>query len=756
MGSGRADMACDGVLAVTAGLPASEIGGKAATLGILAAAGFPVPSGIVVTAAGNALPDVELQSRIDALLAGWPTASVGPFAVRSSAAAEDLPDASYAGLYETFLNVPLAGVVAAIRRCFAAAASVRVTSYQRHRFPGGDSRSDDASGARVGAAMAVLVQPMVAADAAGVAFTANPVTGDRTETVVTAVRGLGERLVGGEAIGDEWVIRGGQAVRRRAGEDAIDADQAKAVSMLARRVEAHVGVPQDIEWAIGGDDLILLQARPMTALPDPVEWTPPGPGFWQRNFRIGEWLPEPMTPLFADWLLPRLEDGFLQGMRDTVGTTVPFRYATVNGWYYNATPSPSPKLLIHALTESKGRMIPVLYNALLRVFRDPVGADRNLVGKLHRQWRDTELPAYRRIVSDAEHRAATAEPAELTRAIGQISQAAGRYLWFLAIVGGSAWKIEACLARFCRDQRLTPLLDGGVQVLLRGLAGVTTDPPPHAVTSIDWYQPTLGELGSPDAPGSAARRREDIAERRRRAETACRDALKGKPRQLRRFNALLEVAQRYATIREEQTRDLTLGWPVLRRCAHRLGADLVDSGRITAIDDIYFLTCSELDSTDAVHELAQQRRASWERQRRLAAPLTLGRPPRLFGDPIARTVAAARGTDPIPADAIVGQPASAGRATGTVRLVAGPADFAAFRPGEILLTKATAPAWTPLFARAAAVITDGGTLAAHASLLAREFGIPAVVGTGDATTRLHTGQHVTVNGTTGIITPRNS
>ena len=82
----------------------------------------------------------------------------------------------------------------------------------------------------------------------------------------------------------------------------------------------------------------------------------------------------------------------------------------------------------------------------------------------------------------------------------------------------------------------------------------------------------------------------------------------------------------------------------------------------------------------------------------------------------------------------------------------GPDDFAAFADGDVLVAKATAPAWTPLFARAAAVVTDGGTLAAHASLVAREYGIPAVVGTGDATRRLHTGQHVTVDGTTGVVT----
>jgi rifampicin phosphotransferase len=93
------------------------------------------------------------------------------------------------------------------------------------------------------------------------------------------------------------------------------------------------------------------------------------------------------------------------------------------------------------------------------------------------------------------------------------------------------------------------------------------------------------------------------------------------------------------------------------------------------------------------------------------------------------------------------------RPTGPVRIVQGPQDFGWFRDGDVLVAKATAPAWTPLFARAAGVVTDGGSLAAHASLVAREYGIPAVVATGDATVRLHPGQLVTVDGSTGTITP---
>jgi phosphoenolpyruvate synthase/pyruvate phosphate dikinase len=116
-------------------------------------------------------------------------------------------------------------------------------------------------------------------------------------------------------------------------------------------------------------------------------------------------------------------------------------------------------------------------------------------------------------------------------------------------------------------------------------------------------------------------------------------------------------------------------------------------------------------------------------------------------------VDAVRTSGPVPDGAIVGQPASPGRATGPVRIVGGPADFDRIQPGEVLVARATAPAWTPLFARAAAVVTDGGALAAHASLVAREYGIPAVVGTGDATTRLSDGQRVTVDGGVGAVHP---
>jgi len=361
--------------------------------------------------------------------------------------------------------------------------------------------------------MAVLVQTMVEANAAGVAFTANPLTGERGEVLLTAVSGLGERLVSGEAVGDEWVVRDENATPRRESEGALTAGQAHEVAQLARRVEAHFGSPQDVEWAISGDALYLLQARPMTALPDHVEWKPPRPGYWMRNFRLGEWLPEAMTPLFADWLLVLLEGGYLRGMRSTVGAAVPFRYAAINGWYYTTLPEVSPLVLARALMESRGRMVPVMWNALIRVNNDPVGADRAVLRRLADEWSNELLPRYRRLVTSAQERVGSATPAELLGIVDEVGTTVGEYLFSLAIVGGSAWKMEAALAKFFRE-RLAGLVDSGHQALLRGLPGVEARTPRHAVQSVDWYRPTLGELGPAGEDADALARQRETAARK--------------------------------------------------------------------------------------------------------------------------------------------------------------------------------------------------------------------------------------------------
>ncbi len=499
----------------------------------------------------------------------------------------------------------------------------------------------------------------------------------------------------------------------------------------------------------------------MTALPEPVSWTAPGPGLWSRNFRLGEWLPEAVTPLFATWLLPALEDGYLDGMRASVGFRVPFRYALVNGWYYNTPPIPSPKLLTRVLWQGRGRAVRILYNALIRVNQNPAAADRAALSDLDDQWRNNHLPAYRQLITNAQIQATTASPDRLMQLVDQLGREAGIYLWYLAIVGGSAWKMEACLTRFCR-QHLAQVLSevkGGTQALLRGLPGTQPVSTAHAVQSVDWYHPIAAELSTADIPLPDDQRHARLAQQRATAEQACRAALAGRPRLLTQFEELLQVNQRYAVIREEQARDFTLGWPVLRACVRRLGEHMVATGAIEQADDVFFCNHEEVttalraERSEPIVLRVRERRHLWQRQRNLAAPLTLGQPVRLIGDVIGRAVQEARGEREVGENVIIGHPASEGRATGPVRIVQGPQDFGGFRDGDVLVAKATAPAWTPLFARAAAVITNSGSLAAHASLVAREYGIPAVVATGDATVRLHPGQLVTVDGSVGTITP---
>ncbi len=218
----------------------SRVGAKAANLGELVLAGFPVPDGFALTTqafdyfvTANALDDAQSPENVleaelpievqDALHAVSRKFDGILLAVRSSGVAEDLEGASFAGQYETILGVHgYEALVDAVRQCWASVFSARVTAYKHNR-----ERAPHAG-------MAVLVQQLVPADAAGVAFTANPVNGRRDETVVSAVRGLGERLVSGKVSPDEWIVRGEEASSQSAPEDAIDAAQAREIAKMAR------------------------------------------------------------------------------------------------------------------------------------------------------------------------------------------------------------------------------------------------------------------------------------------------------------------------------------------------------------------------------------------------------------------------------------------------------------------------------------------------------------------------------------------
>jgi pyruvate,water dikinase len=226
------------------------VGSKAATLALLKQAGFDVPDGVVLTTTAfeDSMGDATEASIMAALLTSEVEEALlsvsnkfgeAAVAVRSSGVAEDLAGSSFAGQYETVLGVRGSGqLVEAVRRCWASAFSEPVDAYRAQQ------RIDRA-------AMAVLVQQQIDADVAGVAFTADPVTGARDMTVINAVKGLGDRLVSGESPAEEWRLADGlQPERPSTVGLALSEQQAIGVARLAREIEAMLGPPQDIEWAI--------------------------------------------------------------------------------------------------------------------------------------------------------------------------------------------------------------------------------------------------------------------------------------------------------------------------------------------------------------------------------------------------------------------------------------------------------------------------------------------------------------------------
>jgi pyruvate,water dikinase len=705
---------------------AAIAGHKAANLGALASRGLPVPPGVVIVAD-------ESEDGIDAAVAeAIAVLGEGPLAVRSSALAEDLDGASFAGQYETVLDVSGAAAVAqAVRSVREGVNDERVAAYRLAHGPSGANR------------IAVLLMPMVEAEASGVAFTAHPLTGEREVTVVTATAGLGEQLVGGEATGEQWLVRDGQPVRdRRAQIEVLDEAKVIDVARLARRVEELMGgIPQDIEWAFAGGKLHLLQARPMTALPEPVRWESSLPGGWTRNFRLGEWLPEPVTPLSATWLLPRLEETFATTQRAVLGVETPRPlHVLINGWYFYSTfGSGGAWRLLGVLRR------PRYMWSVLRLNSQPELMHRIAVEPATRAWRDELLPRSRARVEQGEREVDEMDDEALARLIDDIADIAGEYLCSMTVVAGHAWKMESVLADFYA-RHLGTKLGGHYQTLVAGLVK-PLPPAPHAIQSFDWFRPTAGELGAPPAPPETVHRR--LVAERERAEHQCRDSLPPKLRA--RFDLILELAQLYTRLREEQVSQLTLGWPLARRALHRLGESCARRGVIDRAEDVHFLERGEIDGVESRISSVAERRELWARNRRLTPPLVVGTLPKFVTkfheDAVAKMRTPARAGDGM----LEGMPASPGRVTGTARVIKDLADADRLLPGEILVTAATTPAWTPLFGRAAGVVTDGGSLVAHASLVAREYGIPAVVALGDATRRLRDGQRITVDGHAGVV-----
>lgn len=795
------------------GSPIREVvGTKAAALARLASQGFNVPAGFVVTTAacdhigaGTQIADevwVAILSHLEQL-------GKGPVAVRSSASAEDLADASYAGQYETMLDVegPDA-LAAAIGRCLASANSEQVRAY----------RGSDAPGR-----MAVLIQKMVPSDAAGVAFTANPITGD-AEVLVSAVKGLGDRLVSGEATPDEWVVRGAEVSCVCAPEGALKVSQVKAIAEQARAAEGLFGSPQDVEWAIADGELFLLQARPITALPVAPVVDVPTDGFW---FKDTSHFPTPLTPFGASVYLPALtkalpplaeEFGLMfEGVEQrSFGGEVYMRVIPPGG---KDRPIPPPWLMWLAT-----RLAPPIRRRAraARAAIDSHLPERTL-DSWEREWRQafvTEIGELRRV--DLTSLDDDALVAHLDRLEDLLER--GERLHFrlhaphslalyelgvicqelfgwdmtqaLQLLTGSSSassepgrELRALAERIAADPAALAAIAGPGHDRLSALRGaapwaaeafeIFLERYGHRTTSYDPGDPTLFER-SELVVGLLADQTRAVAAvagetgGSRFALARARADLAGRSEDDKeRFEVALAYAQRAYGGREDKVFWLdNQPCALLRYWAIEAGRRLVAKGMLPNADDAVFLEDHELRgglrSEQGANLRATVARRKAERAWVIAHPgpqsygKDPGGPPDMSPLPAALRLVntafvnqvrllEAPPTPQVPGNELHGVPGSPGLYSGTVRVILNEADFGKLRPGEVLVASTTSPPWSVLFLQAAAVVTDGGGVLSHTAVIAREYGIPAVLATGEATQRLSDGDLVSVDGTAGVV-----
>jgi pyruvate,water dikinase len=735
--------------------------------------------------------------------------------VRSSAPGEDGADASFAGQYESVLDLQGVGAVSdAVRLCRASGAADRVAAYRGSR--------PAAPTARAAPVIPVLVQRLVSADVAGVAFSANPVTGDQDETLISAVRGLADRLTDGAVTAEEWVVRDGVPRLRSGGQDALTHEQAGAVAALTQRVAAYFGRPQDVEWAIAGDALWLLQARPVTALPEspvPVV-SPPGSGrpsdygvpsgFWTR----APGADRPWLPLHMSVYLPVLARHL--GGIFTFAMTGPPLVTQIGGYAYVSASGtgPSPRERAAQIAAATVADEPLLLARRWREEWKPTFAgriaqlrDRDLTGLT-----PADLIAHARAVAvlfDELHAVYFQLAGASSFIAGQLGLACEELLGW---VPGEAIKLRGGLrgdhmaavtavgdlARMAaRDPRLRADLERPVLPAAAELAPAYPQfaaafaawqrQHGHRTAGFDLAEPTLAE--QPEVVLSLIRaqlsRPFDLDAERAALDSRLASALATADAGLlgcdaaeqNRFRSAVAASDESGEVRDEKAYYAVSAWALLRYAVLEVGSRLARSGQLADPDDVLLLRWEEALSALAIRagrpdlrDLVRRRRDEHALACQNPPPRAIGQPPATGPvpagllaelDPAARRAVEASvwamrlwgGAPPAAAaDSVLsGLAASAGRYTGPVRVVAGLPEFGKVRPGDVLVCARTTAQWSVLFPGIGALVTDEGGLLSHPAIIAREYGVPAVVATREATRVLRDSQVVTVDGSAGTV-----
>ncbi len=775
---------------------------------------------------GTPIPD-DVREAVTAYLArlGGPAA----FAVRSSATAEDLPAASFAGQQDTYLNVSgTSAILAHVSRCWASLFTDRAIAYRlQHGF---DHRK---------VAMAVVVQKLIVPEAAGVLFTADPVTSNRKVTSIEAGFGLGEALVAGRVNADVYKVRGGQVTEKaiaakqlatvvlagggttevalgpeRRDRPVLTDEQAVELERLGRRIEGHFGHPQDIEWCLADDGFHVVQSRPITTL-FPI----PDVGSAGHHVFVSvghqQMMTDPMRPLgLSLWQLtaarPMYEAGgrlFVDIVKDmaspagrdvvlnVLGRSDPLVKDAIvtlleRGDFTEPLPAAPP-----APGPAPGKPGPPPVDDDPATVADLIARDKASLAALKRDIEaksGTDLLDF--ILEDLRQRkeASLADP----RSFGVILAGANAVAWLndqlLAWLGekGVADVLSRSVANNVTSEMGLALLDVADAIrphpevvdylrraedegFLAGLAPLAGGEAAREaiaayldkygmrcageidVTRTRWSEsPTtlvpllLGNIEHFE-PGAAGRR----FEQGRREALAMEQALLARLRELPEGERKADEARRMigrlrrvVGYREYPKFGLVSRYFLYKQALLREAERLMRAGVIREKEDIYYLTFEELREVVRMNVLDGQvvarRKGEHERNQKLA-------PPRVMTSDGEVITGSYKRTD-LPLGAIVGLAVSSGVVEGRARVLVDMAD-ADLAPGDILVTRFTDPSWTPLFVGISGLVTEVGGLMTHGAVIAREYGLPAVVGVERATQRIQDGQRIRVHGTAGYV-----
>ncbi|MET7386019.1 rifamycin-inactivating phosphotransferase [Streptomyces sp. NPDC005529] len=750
----------------------------------------------------------------------------GAYAVRSSATAEDLPTASFAGQQDTYLNVMgVRAVLQHISRCWASLFTERAVAYRRRN--GIDHRTVD---------MAVVVQRMVFPHAAGVLFTADPVTGNRKVATVDAGFGLGEALVSGLVNPDAFKVREGEIVTKVIAakqrsvvalptggtrEVAIDSERQEQPALtdaqvvrlvqLGRRIEAHFGGPQDIEWCLVDDGFQIVQSRPITTLfpipesedqenhvyvsvghqqmmTDPMK--PLGLSMWQLTAMapmhaaggrlfvdVAARLASPAgrsalldmmgkgDPLVRDALETVLaHDDFIPSLPDVGPAGPPGRRAS-------APIETDPAIVTELIERSRrsiaalehdirGKSGPALFDFLLeafeehkRVLGDPLSMQAIMAGMEATWWLNDKLWEWLGEKNAADTLTLSA-PGNITSEMG------------LALLDvADVIRPHPEVVGFLRDVRDEDFLDelakvtGGTEAR-DAIEAYLDKYGMRCVGEIDITRPRWRERPTTLVPvildnvrifepGAAERRFE---QGRRAAQEKAQDVLsrlRALPDGDRKADETQEMIDRVRTFigyREYPKYGIIARYFVYKRALVEEAERLVRAGVLPEREDSFYLTFQEFHDVARSHQvdgrLIQQRKDAFRSYKGLTPPRVL------TSDGEAVTGAYRR--DDVPAGALVGLPVSAGTVEGRARVIVDMAE-ADLEEGDILVTTFTDPSWSPLFVGIAGLVTEVGGQMTHGAVIAREYGLPAVVGVEQATRLIRDGGRIRVHGTDGYV-----